>query len=46
MTLISVTVVSVIAPSWTSPEHFTLIAILGAGLVVTGSVAIALAKTD
>ncbi|MEH2084776.1 MAG: DMT family transporter [Nostoc sp.] len=46
VTLISVTVVSVIAPDWTPSEHFTLIAILGAGLVVTGSVAIALGKAD
>ncbi|MEH2284271.1 MAG: DMT family transporter [Nostoc sp.] len=46
VTLISVAVVSVIAPAWTPPEHFTLIAILGAGLVVTGSVAIALGKAD
>ncbi|MEH2063311.1 MAG: DMT family transporter [Nostoc sp.] len=46
VTLISVAVVSVIAPDWTPPEHFTFIAILGAGLVVTGSVAIALGKSD
>lgn len=46
VTLISVASVSVIAPSWTPPEHFTLIAIFGAGLVVTGSVAIALGKAD
>ncbi|MBE9105022.1 DMT family transporter [Nostoc cf. edaphicum LEGE 07299] len=46
VTLISVAVVSVIAPSWTPPEHFTLIALFGAGLVVTGSVAIALGKAD
>ncbi|MEH2260387.1 DMT family transporter [Nostoc sp.] len=46
VTLISVVVVSVIAPDWTPPEHFTLIAIFGAGLVVTGSVAIALGKAD
>jgi drug/metabolite transporter (DMT)-like permease len=45
VTLISVAVVSVIAPSWIPPEHFTLIAIFGAGLVVTGSVAIALGKS-
>ncbi|WP_414518457.1 DMT family transporter [Nostoc sp. PCC 9305] len=45
VTLIAVAVVSVIAPDWTPPEHFTLIAIFGAGLVVTGSVAIALGKS-
>ncbi|MDZ8090074.1 MAG: DMT family transporter [Nostoc sp. DedQUE12b] len=45
VTLISVAVVSVIAPDWIPPEHFTLIAIFGAGLVVTGSVAIALGKS-
>ncbi|MEH2169810.1 MAG: DMT family transporter [Nostoc sp.] len=46
VTLISVVVVSVIAPSWIPRENFTLIAIFGAGLVVTGSVAIALGKAD
>ncbi|MEI1373897.1 DMT family transporter [Nostoc sp. UHCC 0926] len=46
VTLISVGVVSVIAPSLIPAEHFTLIAILGAALVVTGSVAIALVKAD
>ncbi|MEH2405056.1 DMT family transporter [Nostoc sp.] len=46
VTLISVGVVSVIAPYWIPAEHFTFIAILGAALVVTGSVAIALVKTD
>ena len=46
VTLILVAVLSVIAPSWTPPEHFTSIAILGAGLVVTGSVAIALGKAN
>ncbi|OYD95698.1 EamA family transporter [Nostoc sp. 'Peltigera membranacea cyanobiont' 210A] len=46
VTLIAVAVVSVIAPAWIPPEHFTLIAIFGAGLVVTGSVAIALGKAD
>ncbi|MDZ8136842.1 MAG: DMT family transporter [Nostoc sp. DedQUE04] len=45
VTLIAVAVVSVIASDWIPPEHFTLIAILGAGLVVTGSVAIALGKS-
>ncbi|MFN6480642.1 DMT family transporter [Nostoc sp. DedQUE07] len=45
VTLIAVAVVSVIAPDWIPPEHFTLTAILGAGLVVTGSVAIALGKS-
>ncbi|MEH2125833.1 DMT family transporter [Nostoc sp.] len=46
VTLIAVAVVSVIAPAWIPTEHFTLIAIFGAGLVVTGSVAIALGKAD
>ncbi|MDZ7966645.1 MAG: DMT family transporter [Nostoc sp. DedSLP03] len=46
VTLIAVAIVSVIAPDWIPPEHFTLIAIFGAGLVVTGSVAIALGKAD
>ena len=46
VTLISVAVVSVIAPEWIPSENFTFIAILGAGLVVTGSVAIALAKAN
>ncbi|MEH1945480.1 MAG: DMT family transporter [Nostoc sp.] len=46
VTLIAVAFVSVIAPAWIPPEHFTLIAIFGAGLVVTGSVAIALGKAD
>lgn len=46
VTLILVAVVSVIAPDWIPPEHFSFIALLGAGLVVTGSVAIALGKAD
>ncbi|MBN3921758.1 DMT family transporter [Nostoc sp. NMS4] len=46
VTLISVAVVSVIAPDWTLSENFTFIAIFGAGLVVTGSVAIALGKAN
>ncbi|MBD2523851.1 DMT family transporter [Nostoc sp. FACHB-133] len=46
VTLIAVAVVSVIAPDWIPSEHFSLVAILGAGLVVTGSVAIALGKAD
>ncbi|MCC5656965.1 DMT family transporter [Nostoc sp. XA010] len=46
VTLISVAVVSVIAPNWIPSENFTSIAILGAGLVVTGSVAIALGKAN
>ncbi|MEH1871723.1 DMT family transporter [Nostoc sp.] len=45
VTLISVAVVSVIAPEWIPSENFTFIAILGAGLIVTGSVAIALGKS-
>ncbi|MEH2294890.1 DMT family transporter [Nostoc sp.] len=46
LTLISVAVLSVIAPDWISPEHLTFLAVLGASLVVTGSVAIALGKAD
>jgi drug/metabolite transporter (DMT)-like permease len=46
VTLILVAVVSVIAPDWIPPEHFSFIALLGAGLVVTGSIAIALGKAD
>jgi drug/metabolite transporter (DMT)-like permease len=46
VTLISVAIVSVIAPYLIPPEKFSFIAILGAGLVVTGSVAIALGKAD
>ncbi|HYX18480.1 MAG TPA: DMT family transporter [Nostoc sp.] len=46
VTLISVAVVSVIAPNWIPSENFTSIAILGAGLVVIGSVAIALGKAN
>ncbi|MEH2425593.1 MAG: DMT family transporter [Nostoc sp.] len=46
VTLILIVIVSVIAPYWIPPEHLTFIAILGAGLVVIGSVAIALAKAD
>ncbi|MFN6462017.1 MAG: DMT family transporter [Nostoc sp. DedVER02] len=46
VTLILVAVVSVIAPTWIPAEHFSFIAILGAGLVVTGSVAIALGKAN
>ena len=46
LTLILLAVLSVIAPSLISPEHLSLTAILGAGLVVTGSVAIALGKAN
>ncbi|MDZ8026938.1 MAG: DMT family transporter [Nostoc sp. DedQUE01] len=46
VTLISVAVVSAIAPDLIPPERFTFLGILGAGLVVAGSVAIALGKTD
>jgi len=46
VTLISIAVVSVIAPSLIPPERLTIIGILGASLVVIGSVAIALGKTD
>ncbi|MCC5621127.1 DMT family transporter, partial [Nostoc sp. CHAB 5715] len=46
VTLISVAIVSVIAPNWIPSENFTFITIFGAGLVVTGSVAIALGKAN
>ncbi|MBD2409948.1 EamA family transporter [Nostoc calcicola FACHB-389] len=46
VTLISVAVVSAIAPDLIPPERLTFLGILGAGLVVTGSVAIALGKSD
>ncbi|MEH1840960.1 MAG: DMT family transporter [Nostoc sp.] len=46
VTLISIAAVSVIASKWMPSENFTFIAILGAGLVVTGSVAIALGKAN
>ncbi|MBE9052373.1 DMT family transporter [Nostocales cyanobacterium LEGE 11386] len=46
ITLISVELVSVITPSLIPAEHLTIISILGACLVVAGSVAIALGKTD
>jgi drug/metabolite transporter (DMT)-like permease len=44
VTLISVDVVSVIAPSLIPPERLTVIGIAGAALVVSGSMAIALGK--
>jgi drug/metabolite transporter (DMT)-like permease len=46
VTLISVAFVSVVAPNWIPSEHFSFIAILGAALVVIGSVAIALGKAN
>ncbi|AHJ27923.1 DMT family transporter [Nodularia spumigena CS-584] len=46
ITLISVALVSVFSPSLIPTEHLTLIGILGAALVVTGSMAIALGKAD
>ncbi|MDZ8187781.1 MAG: DMT family transporter [Nostoc sp. ChiSLP02] len=46
VTLILVAVISAIAPDLIPPERFTFLGILGAGLVVIGSVAIALGKTD
>ncbi|MBW4616949.1 MAG: DMT family transporter [Desmonostoc vinosum HA7617-LM4] len=46
VTLISVVLVSAITPSLINSEHFTLLGILGAILVVVGSVAIALGKAD
>jgi len=44
MTLISVWIVSIIAPDIITPERFTLIGIVGAFLIVSGSMAIALGK--
>ncbi len=44
VTLISVDVVSVIAPTLIAPEHLTAVAIAGAVMVVIGSIAIALGK--
>jgi len=46
VTLIAVDVVSVITPGLISPENLTWVGVLGAILVVTGSVAIALGKTS
>lgn len=46
VTLILLAVLSVIAPSLISPEHLSFTAMLGAGLVVTGSIAIALGKAN
>lgn len=46
VTLITVKIISIIAPSLIPPERFTFIAILGAVLVVIGSMAIALGKTE
>ncbi|MBO3457861.1 DMT family transporter [Aetokthonos hydrillicola Thurmond2011] len=46
ITLIAVNIISIIAPSLIPPERFTFTAILGAVLVVIGSMAIALFKTD
>ena len=45
VTLISVWVVSIITPSLITPERLTLIGIVGAVLVVSGSVTIALGKS-
>ncbi len=44
VTLISVDIVTVIAPTLIAPEHLTAIAIAGAIMVVAGSIAIALGK--
>ena len=46
ITLISVDTVSAIAPNLMEPEHLTLISILGAILVVFGSMTIALGKQN
>lgn len=45
VTLISVWLISVIAPTLIAPEHFSFIGIIGAVLVVTGSLAITLGKS-
>lgn len=44
ITLLSVFIISVIAPSLIAPEKITFIAVIGAFLVVSGSMAIALGK--
>ncbi|BAY08336.1 DMT family transporter [Calothrix sp. NIES-2098] len=46
VTLIAVWAVSVFAPSLILPEKLTIVGVLGAVLVVTGAVAIALGKTE
>ncbi|WP_341528337.1 DMT family transporter [Nostoc sp. UHCC 0302] len=46
VTLISISFVSLVTPDLIPPERLTLIGILGAVLVVVGSVAIALGKND
>jgi drug/metabolite transporter (DMT)-like permease len=44
VTLISVWAVSLLTPTLIAPEHLTLLGLLGAILVVAGSVAIAIGK--
>ncbi|MDJ0677215.1 MAG: DMT family transporter [Calothrix sp. MO_167.B42] len=46
ITLISVDTVSAIAPNLMKPEHLTFIGILGAILVVSGSITVALGKSN
>ncbi|MEH2193293.1 MAG: DMT family transporter [Nostoc sp.] len=46
VTLILVAVISSVVPNLIPSEHFSFVAIFGAALVVTGSVAIALVKAD
>lgn len=46
VTLVAVGIVSVIAPSLLLPEKFTFLGLIGAALVVTGAVAIAIVKTE
>jgi len=46
ITLISVDTLSVIAPNLMEPEHLTFISILGAMLVVFGSITVALGKSN
>jgi drug/metabolite transporter (DMT)-like permease len=45
VTLVSIWLVSIIVPTLIEPEHFSLTGIIGAFLVVIGSVAVALEKT-
>jgi drug/metabolite transporter (DMT)-like permease len=46
VTLITVNIISITAPSLIPPERFTFTAILGAVLLVIGSMAIAVGKTE
>jgi len=44
VTLISIGAVSLLAPAWIPPERITVLGVMGAVLVVAGSVTIALGK--